>query len=196
MLSSHTRTNTRAAFLKRENKTVLRSKSRRAAYFSRVYLPSANDLEYDRVMIFSQSCLRFIGIAGAPALNVSRTGSNSCLRAIRRKCARISLPAFEVSSREICLLSLIRYSFSSYCLSPVFLPLFHFTSDFTRAPIDHIPHLRNFTPNHVHSRGIFRTRRIVLASNVRTIVHGNLIALHYFVVCAPHALPQQSCKIL
>lgn len=44
--------------------------------------------------------LHFIGIAGAPVLNVPRTGSNSCLRATRRKCARIFLPVQGVFPRD------------------------------------------------------------------------------------------------
>lgn len=71
--------------------------------------------------------LDFIGIAGAPVLNVPRTGSNSCLRATRRKCARIFLPVQGVFLRDTftILAPVILFPSVSFSLSrPSSFPLF------------------------------------------------------------------------
>lgn len=78
------------------------------------------------VMILFQSCpVHFIGIAGAPVLNVPRTGSNSCLRATRRKCARISFLVQSVFPRDTFTTLILVILFSPASPSP-FLTLLSF----------------------------------------------------------------------
>lgn len=122
------------------------------------------------VMILFQSCPPFYrNCWRTPVLNAPRTGSNSCLRATRRKCAHISPPVQGVFSRDTFTTLISRYFFSSFLSFSLFFYFIRFPclslSDFTRAPIDHLPR-RNFTPcaNHVCLTAFFALAKLFRAA--------------------------------
>lgn len=132
------------------------------------------------VMILFQSCpVHFIGIAGVPVLNVPRTGSNSCLRASRRKCARISFLVQGVFPRDTFTTLTLVILFFPASPSP-FLTLLSFFLTVPRLIISRVLSypitLQNVSnANHVYLNSIYRFDEIIFVFNSRRLC---IIQLH------------------